>query len=86
MKAPPIRTIAVLVPALIAGMVSAGMASAQTTAPATPPNQPKPEKIEVTGSLIKRVDTETPSVVQIITAKQIKESGYATIEELMRSL
>lgn len=46
----------------------------------------KVEKVEVTGSLIRRVDTETPSVVQIITAQDIKNSGYATIDELMRSL
>ncbi len=83
MKTPRTKTLAVVIPALLAGMVNAGMASAQAPAPAA---APKPDKIEVTGSLIKRVDTETPSVVQIITAQQIKESGYATIEELMRSL
>jgi iron complex outermembrane receptor protein len=65
--------------------VSAGV-SAQAPDPAAPPATAKPEKIEVTGSLIKRVDTETPSVVQIITAKQIRESGYGSVEELMRSL
>jgi iron complex outermembrane receptor protein len=51
-----------------------------------PATTPKAEKIEVTGSLIKRTDTETPSLVQVITAQDIKNSGYGTIEELMRSL
>lgn len=46
----------------------------------------KLERVEVTGSLIKRTDRETPSVVQSITAKDIKTSGYATIEELLRSV
>lgn len=46
----------------------------------------KVEKIVVTGSLIKRADLETPSLVQIITAADIKNSGYATVEALMRSL
>ncbi len=58
-------------------------AFAQQAAAAAPE---KVEKIEVTGSLIKRVDTETPSSVQIITAADIKNSGYATVEDLMRSL
>jgi iron complex outermembrane recepter protein len=58
-------------------------AFAQQTAPVV---TPKAEKIEVTGSLIKRVDTETPSLVQVITAQDIKNSGYATVEELIRSL
>ncbi len=61
----------------------ASHAAAQTTTPATPQ---KIEKIEVTGSLIKRIDSETPASVQIITAKDIKNSGFGTVEELMRSL
>jgi iron complex outermembrane receptor protein len=84
-KLKPTR-IAQLVQAITLGIGSAALvpAQAQTPAPATPAQ--KVEKIEVTGSLIKRVDTETPSVVQVITAKDIKESGYGTVEELMRTL
>jgi len=77
MKTPRTKTLAVLIPALL---VSAGV-SAQT--PTTPP---KIEKIQVTGSLIKRVDTETPAPVKVITAEQIKNSGYGTVEELLTSL
>jgi iron complex outermembrane recepter protein len=91
MKVPKTKTLATLIPALLAGVVSAGV-SAQTPAPATPSTTPpspttqaKLEKIEVTGSLIRRVDTETPSAVQIITAEQIKNSGFGSIEELMRA-
>lgn len=43
------------------------------------------EKIEVTGSNIKRIDTETPSPVTIITREQIRESGQRDIAELMRN-
>ena len=35
----------------------------------------KVEKIEVTGSNIKRVDTETAAPVQIITREEIERSG-----------
>jgi iron complex outermembrane receptor protein len=77
--------IAQLVRSVLIGMGSAAILHAQ--AQQTPAaSAQKVEKIEVTGSLIKRVDSETPAVVQIITAKDIKESGYGTIDELMRSL
>ena len=51
--------------------------------------QPQPakiEKIEVTGSNIKRIDAETPSPVQIITREEIERSGYSTVSEVLRSL
>ncbi len=47
--------------------------------------QKKLERVEVTGSMIKRTDRETPSVVQVITAEQIRKSGFATVEEVLRS-
>ena len=42
------------------------------------------EKIEVTGTNIKRTDTETPSVVQVITREEIERSGAQTVAELLR--
>lgn len=44
------------------------------------------EKIEVTGSNIKRTDTETPSVVQIISKDQIERSGATSVAELLRQI
>ena len=44
------------------------------------------EKIEVTGSNIKRVDAETASPIQIITAEDIKRSGKQTVTEVLRAL
>ena len=61
----------------------ATVASAQTPAPATPQ---KIEKIEVTGSNIKRVDAETASPIQIITAEEIRRSGQTTVTQLLREL
>jgi len=43
------------------------------------------EKVEITGSLIKRTDRETPSVVEVITKEDIRTSGYATVEEFLKS-
>ncbi|MFM8342913.1 MAG: TonB-dependent receptor plug domain-containing protein [Betaproteobacteria bacterium] len=44
-----------------------------------------PERVEVTGSLIKRTDRETPSAVEVITKEDIRASGYATVEEFLKS-
>src|SRR5687768_7348087 len=44
------------------------------------------EKIEVTGSNIKRVDQEGPAPVQVITREQIERSGSSTVAEVLRNL
>jgi iron complex outermembrane receptor protein len=71
----------------LAAMAAITPALAQTSAPATPAAAaaPAPQRIEVTGSLIKRTDRETPSVVQSFTRGDIQRSGYTSIEELLRS-
>ncbi len=67
----------------LAMAVLALASQAQAQAPAAEPQTL--DKVVVTGSLIKRTDKETPSVVQSITRKDIQNSGYATIEELLRA-
>jgi iron complex outermembrane recepter protein len=44
------------------------------------------EKIEVTGTNIKRIDTETASPVTIITREEIQRSGATTVSEVIRQL
>jgi len=34
--------------------------------------------------LIKRTDTETPSPVQVITAQDLKDSGYTNVSDVLR--
>ena len=46
----------------------------------------KIEKIEVTGSNIKRVDSETVSPVEIISRDQIERTGLATVAEVLRNI
>jgi iron complex outermembrane receptor protein len=62
------------------GAVSAGTVFAQ----AAP--EKKTEKIEVTGSNIKRVDAEGPSAVLVISRDEIEKSGNSTIADLLRNL
>jgi iron complex outermembrane receptor protein len=42
------------------------------------------DRVEVTGSIIKRLNAETPSPVQVISRKEIEESGVTTVDEFLR--
>jgi len=44
------------------------------------------ERVTVTGSNIRRTDSETPSPVQVITEADIKKSGYTSISEVLQTL
>jgi iron complex outermembrane recepter protein len=65
--------------AIAATFVAAAVAQAQ---PATQ----KVEKVEITGSLIKRVDAESSSPIQVITRADIERSGATTIAEVLQRL
>jgi iron complex outermembrane recepter protein len=64
--------------AIAATFVAAGVAYAQTPQ--------KVEKVEVTGSNIKRTDVETVAPVDVITREQIERSGQPTIAEVLRNV
>lgn len=67
----------------IAVLALATQAQAQATTPSTDA-APKLERVEVTGSMIKRTDRETPTPVSVITREDIERSGATTLDELMR--
>ena len=69
--------------AALIGVLSAGVFAA-TTAHAQ--QAQKVEKIEVTGSNIKRVDSETAEPIIVITREEIQNSGKATINEYLQTL
>ncbi|MFN5993495.1 MAG: TonB-dependent receptor plug domain-containing protein [Betaproteobacteria bacterium] len=58
-----------------------GVAFAQQAASAV-----KPEKIEVTGSSIKRVDSESALPVAVISRADIEKSGVQTTEDLLAQI
>lgn len=58
---------------------------AQEQAQAMPGSQ-SVETVVVTGSLIKRADFDTPSPLQVITADELKDSGYTSISDVLRGL
>jgi iron complex outermembrane recepter protein len=78
------RAIQGLIATTASATIFNGAAHAQTTQAKT--SEPELQEIVVTGSLIKRTDTETPSPVQIITAEDIKTSGYTNVSDVLRTL
>jgi iron complex outermembrane receptor protein len=73
-----------------AGLGSNAMADDQTTTTTTTTsnNQSTAQlgKIEVTGTKIKRTDVEQAQPVSIVTAAQIKQTGLATIGQVIQKL
>jgi iron complex outermembrane recepter protein len=70
----------------IAAAVGAGMALSMVAGEASAQQAQTKEKIEVTGSNIKRTDTETPAPVQVITREQIERSGVTSVAQLLREI
>src|SRR5262245_25942697 len=44
------------------------------------------QRVEITGSSIRRIDAETALPVEIITREEIQRSGVQNVEQLMQSI
>src|SRR5580692_7397589 len=64
-------------------MGASAIAGAQT---ASDQARPALQEVVVTGSLIKRTDSETPSPVQVISAADLLNSGYTNLTDVLRNL
>lgn len=73
------------VAAVLAASLLGGVATAQQQAIGAG-DSGQLQEIVVTGSMIKRTDTETPSPVQIISSEDLKNSGFTTIAEVLQNL
>lgn len=73
---------------LASAVMLAAPVAAQTPAPApAPAAQPQTlERVTITGSNIRRTDTETVAPVQIITREELERSGKPTVAEALRSI
>ena len=71
------------IPLAVVGALSAGLVLASTGAFA---QAQKVEKIEVTGSNIKRTDAETAAPVQILTRDDIEKTGKQSVQEVLRGI
>jgi iron complex outermembrane receptor protein len=74
-----------LVSTAIAAILSTAAQAQQTTSTSTDDSTPL-QTVTITGSLLKRVDTETPSPVQVITSEDLKDSGYTNLSDVLRNL
>jgi iron complex outermembrane receptor protein len=63
-----------------------GVAASAQTASSSSNSQGPIQEVVVTGSLIKRTDTETPSPVQVISDEDLKNSGYNNVSDVLRNL
>ncbi len=74
-----------VIPRALLGVVGAGLTLSM--APAFAQQAPQRlERIEVTGSNIKRVDSETVAPVEVITREEIQRSGRPNIAEVLRNI
>lgn len=61
-------------------------AFSQETPSSSSSSQQGLQEVVVTGSLIKRTDTETPSPVQVISDADLKNSGFNNVSDVLRNL
>src|ERR1700682_764884 len=74
-------------PLAIAQLIVGGAFSALAVAPAIAQVAVAPiERIDVAGTNIRRLDSETPSEVQVITADQMIKSGYTSVSQILRDI
>jgi iron complex outermembrane receptor protein len=70
----------------VGGVLAAASFGGSVSAQQTTSGTPQLEEVVVTGSYIKRTDTETPSPVQVISAQDILNSGYTNVSAVLRNL
>ena len=80
-KAAPAKTTATSSPIVLAQTTPAPLAGA-----ATGPAPQQLQTIVITGSLIERTATESPNPVQVISAKDLVQSGYTDISDVLRNI
>jgi iron complex outermembrane receptor protein len=76
---------------LLSGLALSGAWGTAAFAQAVPAtdngaNDQQLERAYVTGSNIRRTDAETPSPVEVITAEDLKKSGYSSIADVLHNI
>ncbi|MFC3033628.1 TonB-dependent receptor domain-containing protein [Pseudoalteromonas fenneropenaei] len=72
--------------AIAFGAASAALTSVNVAAEEQKEGAEAVERIQVTGSRIKRTDIETSSPITVMTAEEIKFSGYDRVEDILNQL
>ena len=72
--------------AIVFAALCAASVNAQQQAQVRTAAQSELQEVVVTGSLIKRTDTETPAPVQILSSVDLKNTGYTSLTDVLRNL
>jgi iron complex outermembrane recepter protein len=70
----------------LAGLPALAQEATSSSSSSSSSSQQSLQEVVVTGSLIKRSDTETPSPVQVITSEQLTNSGFTQVSDVLRNL
>ena len=70
---------------VVAGSALSVLSMAPVMAQQAADTQPV-QRVEITGSNIRRADAETPSPVQVISSDELKKSGYTTIAQVLQNI
>jgi iron complex outermembrane recepter protein len=66
--------------------IAAAVLLATGAASALAQQTPAPQRIEITGSAIKRASAEGPAPIEIVSRKDIERSGASNVNELLRTI
>ncbi|MEO8738368.1 MAG: TonB-dependent receptor [Casimicrobiaceae bacterium] len=83
---PKVKPLSLAIAALISGGAFSALQVSPAFAQAAPSQAGVVGRVEVTGTNIRRTDTETPSEVQVITKEQMIQSGYTSVSQVLREL
>jgi len=82
----PVRNLAKWRPATLVVALPIWLVHGAVYAQDTSAAQPAAQQVVVTGSNVRRTDSETPSPVQVLTAADIKNSGYTSIGDVLHNI
>jgi iron complex outermembrane receptor protein len=72
--------------ALGSGLVLAAAPAAAQVTPPAPPAAQALERVEITGSAIRRIDAETAVPVTVISVQELKRQGVTTVEQALQNI
>jgi iron complex outermembrane receptor protein len=77
-----------ILPLALAQVIAGGAFSVMSMAPAMAQEAASApvQRVEITGTNIRRADAETPSPVQVITAEDLKKSGFTTVSQVLQNI
>ncbi|HEV7814858.1 MAG TPA: Plug domain-containing protein, partial [Janthinobacterium sp.] len=81
-----VKTLPLAVAQIIAGGAFSVMVIAPAMAQQVDSDAQPVQRVEITGSNIRRADAETPSPVQVITADDMKKSGFTSVADVLQHI